>query len=154
VHFSGYVPRLGCACHRAASLLLQGFFFFFLRSLALQTCWNSAAHPPLPVFLTAGCEWFLVENKFGDCGWLLITDTAVTPDLERICSIGSSTLAAELGASGRTFAAPCSWVSLLSALSAQFSAYFIAPGKFVTPEAFVAGGRPRFYRFPLRPAPP
>ena len=84
-----------------------------MRSFTLQTCWDSAAHPPLPVFATAGCEWFLVENEFGDCGWLLINETAVVPDLERICSIGSSALAAELGASGRAFAAPCSWVSVL-----------------------------------------
>ena len=96
--------------------LLDVCMFPFLRSLTLQTCWDSAVHPPLPVFVACDCEWLLVENEFGDCGWILITNSAVTPALERICSIGSSALAAELGSSGRVFAAPCSWVSIFQCI--------------------------------------
>ena len=104
-----------CLDWPALAMQLQVFFaclwlFHYLHSFALQTCWDITARPPLPVFIAAGCEWFLVENGFGDCGWLLISEATVSPDLERICSIGSSALAAELGAPGRAFAAPCSWV--------------------------------------------
>ncbi len=105
------MPGLDCACHSIASRFALNVPASLLHSLTLQTCWDSDAHPPLSVFVASNCEWFLVENEFGDCGWILITSSAVAPDLERICSIGSSALAAELGASGRAFAAPCSWVS-------------------------------------------
>ena len=105
------MPGLDCACYSIASKFDFDVPASILHSLTLQTCWDSDAHPPLAVFVASDCEWFLVENEFGDCGWILITNSTVAPDLERICSIGSSALAAELGASGRAFAAPCSWVS-------------------------------------------
>jgi hypothetical protein len=109
LHFSRHVPGLASACHAVASIFCL-WLFHYLHSFALQTCWDITARPPLPVFIAAGYEWFLVENDFGDCGWLLISEATGSPDLERICSIGSSALAAELGAPGRAFAAPCSWV--------------------------------------------
>jgi hypothetical protein len=112
LHFTRHVPGLASACYTVASLsvLCLSLSVLCFRSFTLQTCWDTTARPPIPVFFAANCEWFLVENEFGDCGWLLISESAVSPDLERICNIGSSTLAAELGASGRAFAAPCSWV--------------------------------------------
>lgn len=110
LHFPRHVPGLARACHAVASLFAFELRVSYLRSLTLQTCWDSVAHPPLSVFVACDCEWFLVENDVGDCGWLLITKSNVAPDLERICCIGSSALAVDLGASGRAFAAPCSWV--------------------------------------------
>jgi hypothetical protein len=89
---------------------VQPSFCVFPRFISLQTCWDFAARPPLPVFVAAGCQWLLVENELGDCGWVLVPETDAAPALERICCIGSSALAVELGASGRAHAAPCSWV--------------------------------------------
>ena len=126
-------------------------FRVFSCSLTQQTNWDSVAHPPLPVFFAASCEWYLVENEFGDCGWLLTTDAAVAPDLERICNIGSSSLASELGASGRAYAAPCSWVIAFSTHSVCLGAHIFILDQFATPQATVACFGPGIYHFSLRP---